>query len=226
MWNYPEKLTCHLHEAALRALRRTPADRRQLPQTHPLSSCRPPARLPARQLCPVSAPHGHGEEDPGPPTGRALTSALGGSSRPPGRARGGEAVVWPSRLGLSPARPSPAPPLLVHVHAPQRRPPEPPRPTPQLPGGRRWKETQGPACPSPRGWPRSVLFICCFNLLSFFSVQGRGSSSAVLPSVRPSVCVCVCVCVLGRVGSGPRCPMDRAVGVLGAAGRCSAGKLL
>ena len=76
----------------------------------------------------------------------------------------------------------------------------------------------------PGGWPRSVLFICCFNLLSFFSVQGRGSSSAVLPSVRPSVCLCVCV--LGRVGSGPRHPVDRAVGVLGAAGRCSAGKLL
>lgn len=146
MWNYPEKLTCHLHEAALRALRRTLADRRQLPQTRPLllPPARPPARAAALPSFSSAWPWGGG---PRPPTGRALTSALGGSSRPPGRARGGEAVVSPCRLGLSLARPPPTPPLLVH--APQRRPPDPPCPTPSSVGaaGGKRPRAQRARCP-------------------------------------------------------------------------------
>lgn len=52
----------------------------------------------------------------------------------------------------------------------------------------------GPAAPAhlptrpPEGRPRSVLFTCCFNLLSFFTSPFREGAAAA-PSCRLSVCV-------------------------------------
>lgn len=57
---------------------------------------------------------------------------------------------------------------------------------------------------------RSVLFICCFNLLSFFTSLFREEAAAA-SSCRLSVCLC-----LGQGGSGPRCPEDGAAGARGA----------
>lgn len=108
-------------------------------------------------------------------TGHAVTRALGGSGQ---GERGGQAAVGPGHRAASPPHPPHRSSLLC-------LPPTAPRP--RAPGCRRLPFLETPERP-PRGWPRSVLFICCFNLLSFFSVQGRGSSSAVLPSVCLSVC--------------------------------------
>lgn len=123
--NYPEKLTRRLHEATLCALHQTLADPRPLPWICPLllllllparrpgsAHLRLPAhRLcpPARQLCPVSAPHGHGEEDPAPrgscprPTRRDAQrpEPSAGPACPAGlqiRAQGGKAAMRPSAV--------------------------------------------------------------------------------------------------------------------------------
>lgn len=80
----------------------------------------------------------------------------------------------------------------------------------------RWRDLRGPraACP-PRGRPTSVLFICCFNLLSVFTSLFREGAAAA-SSCRLSVCVRVCVCVcLGQGGVRGRGAKDGAVGVPG-----------
>lgn len=95
------------------------------------------------------------------------------------------------------------------------------RGAPALPPARQWQGALGPGVPSWPGWNwtggsgltgRSVLFICCFNLSSSFTSLFREGAAAA-SSCRP--CVRLSVRVLGRVGLGPRCPEDRALGRLG-----------
>lgn len=141
------------------------------------------AHLPTRQLCPVSAPHGQGEEAPARGEAASGPPDWTRSDPSPRRVRPGRARGPGSRRARPPRGLSSAPP--PHRSSLLCLPPTAPRP--RAPGCRRLPFLETPERP-PRGWPRSVLFICCFNLLSFFSVQGRGSSSAVLPSVCLSVC--------------------------------------
>eukprot|EP00069_Balaena_mysticetus_P005808 bmy_05011T0 len=225
--NYPEKLTCHLHEAVLRALHRTPADRRQLPWTCPLSSPAAAAHRAVRPCPPACPPGSSAQFQLRMATGRRTRPRGEAASGPPDWTRGDQCprrvrpasgagprgrssrLARPPRplLGTSP----PSCSLLVHVHAPQRRPPASPHPTPQLPGAAGGKKPQGPrsTCPPAR-----------------LPAPGQAEIRKGQQQRRPAVCLCVCLGQGGVWAKVPRGQSGRGAGAAGAAGRCSAGKLL
>uniref|UniRef100_A0A8D2D5Y6 Uncharacterized protein n=1 Tax=Sciurus vulgaris TaxID=55149 RepID=A0A8D2D5Y6_SCIVU len=211
--NYPEKLTCHLQEATLCSAP-TRADRRQLLRTAlppPAAAGRAARPAHVHRPGPRAAPHGPREEGPAP--GCLLQPsrpAAGTACRPPlGRGVAGEAAPGgllaascPPHLGLTRATS-----CLVCIHfctaslgaagAPGFEGP------PWLSGKDPVGTRAARAGQAVGAGLRPVLFICYFNLLSFFislfSVQGRGGG-------KPSCRLSVRLSVSGRVGQEPRCP--------------------
>lgn len=174
-----------------------PAHPPQAPPTYRRS--RPPARRlrpPALETAlsglrsawpPGGGPGFEGKPPPAPPTGLAVTRALGRCSPLRPACRAGPWRAKRPLLGRVPPAHSPPRPAVGAAPSAARGTPLRSSRRAAL-RARTWRQPPAP------GWPRrSVLFICCFNLLRFFTSLFREGAAAA-SSCRLSV---------SRAGWGP-----------------------